>query len=327
MRIMVIGPTDADSFADNVSSTLRRMGHDALAVGGARRPIANRRIQNAVAVVSDKVAGVDLRQQHRLVKACADYRPDLVITVDGRLRPPIVQGLREHAKVVLWFPDHVSNLGRHEMFIAGYDRIYFKNRFLVDQLRGLHGLPVRYLPEAANPEWHRPIGDYGTESHIVVAGNLHPTRAVLLDRLLQANIPLRIYGPPLSGWLDFPRVRDVHSGEYVAREEKARAFRAASGVLNNLHPAEFSGSNCRLFEATACGAATITEWRQGMEDLFDREGELLAFGDFDSLLDACETVLAAPESARSIADAAATRSAREHTYDQRLTEMFVDLGL
>ena len=221
----------------------------------------------------------------------------------------------------------VSNLGKHELFLAGYDRIYFKNRPLVEQLRSVYGLAVAHLPEAANPSWHRPIGEYGTERMIVVAGNVHPTRAILLDRLVAAEVPLRIYGPPMSAWIDFPRLRAIHVGRSVVREEKAATFRSARGVLNNLHPAEYAGSNCRLFEATACGAAVLTEWRSGMESLFEAGREVLPFDSFDQLLSTCQLLLDDPEAGRAVADAGALRSATDHTYAIRLLALFGDLDL
>ena len=296
--------------------------------GPVRRDLLTPRVSAAFSLARDLSERLDSGMQRHLSRLAIRAQPDLVITVDRRLRPDTVRALRATgARVVLWFPDAVANMWRHELFIAGYDRIYLKNSILVDQLARVYGLPVRYLPEAANEQWHRPVGPYGTASHIVVAGNLHPTRAVLLDRLLAAGIPLAIYGPALPSWINYPRVRAAHTGEFIVREEKARVFRAARGVLNNLHPAEFAGSNCRLFEATGSGAATLTEWRDGMSDLFKPGVEVIPFEDFATLLDECRRLLNDQSYGAAIGDAAAARSARDHTYSSRLTAIFEDLGL
>lgn len=322
MRVLVVGPLDADSFADNVISALRQMGHEVFAAGPARHTPRNPRLSNAVHILSDKVASLDEASQRHVVDAAAQHKPEVVLSIDSRLRPATVAKLKEHAqRVALWFPDHVANLGRHEVFLAPYDRIFFKNPDLVRQLTEVHGLPVTYMPEAANPQWHHPVGDYGTDPHIVVAGNVHPTRAALLRRLLQANVPLRIYGPSLAGWIDYPDVRAAQVGRSVHREEKSKVFRGARGVLNNLHPAEWSGSNCRLFEAAACGSAVLTEWRPAMSDLFDRETEVVSWTTFDELVDQCRFVLASDLPAQKIADAASVRAMRDHTYEIRLNEI------
>lgn len=328
MRILVIGPTDPDSFADNAAHALRRMGHDVVLGGPARPQGGPQKAQNALHVVANLVTRLDIRLQDRLVRHGRSFRPDLVLTLDASLRPATVRGLAAAgAKTALWFPDAVSNMGRHEMFLAGYDRIYFKNPQLVEQLTQVQGLPVRYLPEASNPDWHRPVGAYGTDPTIVLAGNIHPTRAILLERLLDAGIPLTLYGAALPAWIDAPRLRRIHTGRSVVREEKARTFRGARGVLNNLHPAEFAGSNCRLFEATACGAVVLTERRHGMDALFAPGRELLEFSTFEELVVQCRQLLAGPDFGAPIADAAARRAAAEHTYAQRLTAMLEDLHL
>ena len=65
------------------------------------------------------------------------------------------------------------------------------------------------------------------------------------------------------------RARAAHTGRYLAREEKARVFRSAAGVLNTMHLAEVNGVNARLFEAAGCGAAVLTEFRSTVPELFD----------------------------------------------------------
>lgn len=324
MRIVVIGPLTPDTFADNVADTLARMGHEVLAAGPARRQVSQNRLQNGLEVLSDKLARIDLAQQSHLTRAIYRFDADLVISVDKRLRPPIVNAIRTQAPIVLWFPDAVSSLGRHELFLAPYRRIFLKNPDLVRHLTSVHGLPVAYLPEAANSTWHRPIGTYGTQPYITVAGNLHPTRVRLVERLLEAGVLVKAYGAPMPTWIDSPNVRAIHSGEYITRERKAIVFRESRGVLNNLHPAEYSGSNCRMFEAAASGGVVLNEWRSGMDQLFVRDKEVLSFDSFDELLHRCRRLLADSSFGAPIADAAAARCTREHTYEHRLTRLITD---
>ena len=63
----------------------------------------------------------------------------------------------------------------------------------------------------------------------------------------------------------------------VLREDKARAFRSAAGVLNAVHPAEVSRVSARLFEAAGCGAAVLTEFRSSISELFEPGKEVLVF--------------------------------------------------
>lgn len=327
-RVMVVGPLDPDSFADNVAHVLRAEGHEVLAAGPVRHDAGRGRVKNLSGLVRTHVQGLDEQAQGHLIRKAQAFKPDLILTMDARLRPAVGQGLRElGARLVLWYPDHVANLGRHELFLVPYDRLYFKNSMLVAQLRDLHGLPAAYLPEAANPAWHRPTVPYGTKREIVVAGNLHPTRSLLLDRLLSDGFPIRIFGNARPTWVDLPRLDAAHNDRHIARHEKAEVFRSARAVLNNLHPAEQIGSNCRLFEATACGALVLTEWRQDMAALFEPGKEVLTFATYDQLASLCTEVLSSAEAGASIADAAAARSSTEHTYFIRLDHILNDLEL
>lgn len=327
MKVMVIGPTEADSFADNVASTLTSMGIETIAAGPARSGPIARRGGRVVTMLASSSARLDGALQRQVVARARATRPDLVINLHGILRPRTVQDLKRHSgKVVLWFPDHVGNLGRLEMFLAGYDRMYFKNPILVRQLKLVTGLPAAYLPEAANPLWHRPAGAYGERRTFVVAGNLYPTRTLLLEHLLRDGIPLEIYGVGLPKWIHSPLVSAAFKGSYLTRRDKAEVFRTARGVINNLHPAEFAGSNCRLFEATASGAAVLTEPREGMADLFDISSELVTFETYDELLQRCNRLLGDPREGECVGNAASARTLREHTYERRLRSMFDDLG-
>lgn len=319
---MVIGPIYPDSFADNVAETLKVMGHEVLAVGPARRRTKSVRANNLISILGDRLARQDAFLQRHLIAVEREFRPDVILTMDRTIQPEVVRKLRVGgAKAALWFPDHVSNMGRHDMFLAGYDRIFFKNPVLVDRLTSIYGIPATYLPEACNPTWHRSDGNYGTEEVIVLAGNVHPTRAILLDRLVRAGLPLRIYGAPLPRWLDFPALKSVHAGMPVLRDVKAKVFRSARVVLNNLHPAEFAGVNCRVFEAAGSGAVVLTESREGLSELFDVGSELLSFATFDELVEKCEFLLTNQSAGAAIGDAAAKRAHRDHIYELRLTSI------
>ena len=206
--------------------------------------------------------------------------------------PSVVTRLRSSgARVAFWFPDAVVNLGRQLMLLAPYDAIFFKEPFLTDRLRAMLDLPVYYLPQACNPRWHRPVAQAGTEPSLVIAGSMYPSRVRLLDRLIAKGIPLRLYGGGFPRWIGETPSRAAHTGRYVAREEKARVFRSAAGVLNTMHPAEVNGVNARLFEAAGCGAAVLTEFRPTVPELFEVGKEVLAFHDFDDLLEQATRLL------------------------------------
>ena len=209
-------------------------------------------------------------------------------------------------------------MGRQLMLLAPYDVLFFKEPHLVDRIRANLGLPAYYLPQACNPRWHQPSVPPGTEPYLVTASGQYPSRLRLLDRLIAKGIPLRLYGNGFPRWIGESPSRGAHTGRYVAREEKARVFRSAAGVLNTMHPAELTGVNVRLFEAAGCGAAVLTEFRSTVPDLFAVDDEVLVFHDFDQLVDQATRLLNDRGLTARLGDAAAQRAHRDHTYDLRV---------
>jgi spore maturation protein CgeB len=326
MRIGIVGPTWPDSFADNIIDALRAMGHQPVSVGSTYW-FGNPYVSGAVAMTRNALPALDERAQRRIVRAAHDAGCELVIVLEQRLMPDIVLQLqRNGAKVALWFPDPVHNMGRQLMLLSPYDAIFLKDPYLVKRLAAVLDLPLFYLPEACNPRWHRPLTTPGTEPHLVIAGNMYPSRIRLLERVLANGIPLRLYGGRFPRWVGETPLRDVHTGRCVFGEEKAHVYRSAVAVLNTLHPAEIQGVNARLFEAAGCGAAVLTEFRPALPELFSIGDEVLAFRDFDELIAQATRLLSEDGLSAKIGDAAATRAHESHTYEKRLTVVLEKLS-
>ena len=319
MRVGVIGPMGLDRVAENVSDALDRMGHQVESLGS---PSPRHRI-----LLSTRVAGLarravpqlDERAQRRIVKAALDLDCEVIINIDSSLLPGAVAEMRRGgARIAFWFPDHVANLGRQLMLLGPYDGIFFKEPHVVERFRALLDLPVHYLPEACNPRWHRPLVPAGTDPHLAVAATMYPSRVRLLERLAAKGIPLKLYGRGFPRWLGDTPVRAMHTNRCVFREEKAKSFRSAVGVLNTMYPAEIAGVNGRLFQAAGSGAAVLTEFRPTVPDLFAVGDEVLVFHDFDDLVQQANRLFSETGLTARLGDAAARRAHRDHTYDLRL---------
>jgi spore maturation protein CgeB len=322
MQVGVLGPAGPDRFADNIGDSLRRMGHVVTQLGPARPSAQGSWVGSLAFLVRQAVPRLDERAQRRIVRTALAADCEIVINVDARLMPEAVQELkRADVRVAFWYPDHVGNLGRQLMLLAPYDALFFKEPHVVERLRANLDLPVYYLPQGCNPRWHRPIGPAACEPYLVVAGSMYPSRVRLLERLISKGIPLRLYGGPIPRWLGQSSVREAHTGHAVFREEKARVFRSAAGVLNTMYPAEIAGVNSRLFEATGCGGAVLTEFRPTVPEFFDIGEEVLVFHDFDNLVDQATRLLNETGLGERLGNAAAQRAHRDHSYDLRVAEI------
>jgi spore maturation protein CgeB len=295
---------------------------------GSARPHGRTHLTSRIgAIARQALPSVDERAQRRVVKAALDARCEVVVNLDSNLAPAAVTQLkRSGIRVAFWFPDAVSNIGRQLMLLAPYDALFFKEPHLVERFQAMLDIPVYYLPQACNPRWHRPTGTVGSEPYLVLAGNMYPSRVLLLDRLIAKGIPLKLYGVGFPRWLGESPARGAHTGRCIFREEKAEVFRSAAGVLNTMHPAEISGVNARLFEAAGCGAAVLTEFRPAVPELFAVGEEVLTFRDFDELVHQANRLLTESALATHLGDAAARRAHRDHTYDQRVATILEKLS-
>jgi spore maturation protein CgeB len=327
VRIGVIGPVGPDMFGANVVEAVRDAGNVAIPLGPARASHRLKVSRSIAALSMEAMPRLEQQAQRRIVRNAADAECDLVISVDARLMPESVAGLRRNgARVVLWFPDAVVNLGRALMLMAPYDALFFKEPDLVGRLRGMLDLAVYYLPQACNPRCHRPTVAAGTDRYLVVAGNMYPSRVRLLERLMAKGIPVRAYGSAIPRWIGDSPIRRIHAGHSIWREEKARVFRSAAGVLNNMHPGEVSGVNLRLFEAAGSGAAVLSEFRPAISDLFATGEEILTFRDFDELVEQATRLLDEPGLTARLGDAAARRAHRDHTLAQRVATIIQNVA-
>jgi len=327
VQVGVVGPLAPDYFAENVRDALEHSGLVVAHLGTARPHHRSRLLSTSRMLATQALPSLDERGQRHIVRAAVDAGCEVVINLDQGLMPGTVRQLkRAGMRVAFWFPDSVANMGRQFMLLAPYDAIFFKEPHIVNNLRATLDLPVYYLPQGCNPRWHRPIVDAGTEPHLVIAGNMYASRVRLLERLAAKGIPLRLYGGGFPRWLGETPIRGAHTGRYITREEKARVFRSAAGVLNTMHLSEVAGVNSRLFEAAGCGAAVLTDFRPTIPDLFAVGEEVLVFNDFDSLVDQATRLLEETGLTGRLGDAAARRAHRDHTYDLRIAEILEKLA-
>lgn len=328
MRVLIIGNRLPDYFADNVATSLEDAGHEVRAVAPFEGWLAGTkgmapRMRNTIHQFPD----IAPRLQRHVVEAAEEYRPDIVLNLDYRLLPDLVPQLRAAtgSPVVFWFPDAPGNVRQETFVLAGYDALFLKDSQQAKRYRDTLRLNAHYLPQGCNPRWHKPVGDLAPPTgrpSILVAGNVYATRFLVLQRLLAEGFDLRIYGSAWPRWLPADdALRRCYQGRAVFREEKARAFRGASIVLNNLASHEGDGLNARLFEAAACGAVVLCEHRARLPELFERD-EVTPYVTVDELVDEARRLggLAQPER-ESIAAAASARAHAEHTNAQRFGVM------
>jgi len=329
MRILLYGGIYPDSFARNITVTLERMGHTVYSIQDAA--IYQSRVGAFWELLPRAFPALERRRYRTLVQAAGEFRPDLILLTYGNLPPAVVRELRRAstAKLAVWYPDALLNLGRQYLLVSELDAWFFKDPYMVRTLRHKLGINAHYLPEACNPLWHHrvelsPDDRLRYQCDLTTASNMYYYRARMLEMFQEYDI--KIWGGSYPSWLNSP-LRRHYPGVYVAEEEKAKAFNAAKIVLNTMHYAEIEGVNCRLFEVAGSGAFQIAEWRPALPEVFEAEREIVTFRTREELKEKVDYYLEHADERKAIADRAYARAHREHTYEIRLGRMFEVLGL
>lgn len=290
---------------------------------------------NRIAATLSRVAlgGEIVLAEPRILRAAEEFAPDLILTdcVD-LLRPELVSSLRRacpNAKLIGRFGDAISNFGRGYVFVADYDRVFFKDHYIVDKLRAkLRSTTSFYLPQSCDRHIHRPVEvtdddrrRYGCD--IAVYGNGYLYRAATLMPLLGRDV--KVWGGGLPRWAHHP-TESLFTGHYVAGDEKARAMLASKIALNPNHYAEIQGTNKRTFELAAIGAFQLTD-TPALADVFDPETEVARYDTVDDLLEKLDFYLARPELRASMSERAHRRAHACHTYEHRWVAILETLGM
>ncbi len=332
MKILIVGPQFPDSFARNISGTLQALGHEVTTEDGTNTRHHGNRYWNAFwGNLRRGLPSLENWSFNALIRRAKALQPELALITYGLMPPQVVASLKEEcgAKIACWFPDAISNLYRQYLLASPFDAIFLKDPFMVGTLREKLGLNAHYLPEACNPQWHKLVEVTSAERtaygcDLAAVGTFHYYRARMLEGFQGYN--LKIWGSNCPPWISSP-IKDRYTHHYAAEEEKAKAYLSAKILVNTMHYCEIDGVNCTLFEAAACGAFQIADWKPSLPELFEPEREVVAFRTRQELKAKVDYYLAHPAERQEIAGRAYARAHRDHTYEVRLEKMFEILGV
>lgn len=339
MNILVVGKFYTEGFALHIAESLADLGHVVRRFEPGFRSQRTKgklghRLDQIRGVIHSSTDGVPPIRSHRMrhLWRVADLAPlDVVIVCHDFLWPSEVAELKRRtgAQVVMWFPDALVNFGRAFFMNAPYDALFFKDPFIVHSLGDVLRSPTYYLPECFNPQRHwLPELDLKVdafyECDITTAGNQHSWRVAYFKHL--TNYDIKLWGNPAPLWMSAGAINDMHQERSVFNQDKAKAFRGAKIVLNNLHYGEVWGVNVRCFEAAGVGAFQMVDWRPGLEQLFKDGEELVAFRNIKDLKEKIDYWLPRMDERRTIGEAAMRRAHAEHTYRHRLEMLFETLA-
>ncbi|MEK7555444.1 MAG: glycosyltransferase [Patescibacteria group bacterium] len=330
-KILVIGNLYPDSFPENIAVTLKNMGY--LTAVFSLDPFIN--TSNAYFRILSGYAKrvsplIENYFSKKLVRKAIDFNPDLIISTEPMIPPNAIIEIKKQtgAATVCWFTDSIANLDRQYILASPYDIIFTKEPFMAEFFEKKLGKNAFYLPEACNPIWHK-LTDLNDEEKkhfgcdINITGNMYYYRALILENFMDYNI--KIWGPVFPKWLN-STTRKFFQNEYVMKEKKAKAFKAAKINLNLIHYTEIRGVNCRAFEIAGCDGFQIADSKPTMKDLFEIGKEIVVFETLKELKEKVAYYLSHEKERNEIALMGYERAHKDHTYEQRLKTLIKEVN-
>ena len=336
MNIAIIGKFYTEGVALHIEETLFALGHSTVRIDpevqflqydflGQRIKSINKTLYQQVL---HKIPTIRSLKAKKIYKVYKNNAIDLTIVLHDFLTKQEIEIIKKINKspIVLWFPDHMGNFQKSMFFVAGYDYLFFKDKYIVQKLREEYLLNSFYLPQCFNPTKHKIVplteDDKTTyECEITNAGNLYPSRAALYKLLTRYNF--KLWGSPPAIWLNVPELKHIIMGKPVFNDEKSKAFQSAKIVLNNMLMQEIGGVNKRTFEIAACGGFQIITHNEEVSNLFEIGKEIITYKSFDELKTKIDYYLDPKneEERKQIIYAGNKRALKEHTYEHRLKSM------
>lgn len=321
MRVLLTSPVYEDSFSENVAVTLKAMGHEVQSPIQATHGAYYSLPRQALRIIGERVLGDRPNGEDRKVMELAKaFKPHLVLSLTRGLHPEALEevGKTGDTRRAIWWGDSPGNSVRWGMLDPGWDLVLAKDAQAVSKIR-MVGRNAHLLHEAMNPSWHKPIAQQAND-RIAVAGNSYSFRQAICVRLMEASVPLALYGPRPPAWSN-PAYGRAHSGKYIVKEGKSRVFGEALACLNTFSLSEGDSLNCRAFEIAGAGGLQLIEYRPAIQECFEPGKEVLTFTTFEELLAHIERARRDPAAIKVVREAGAHRALAEHTYRHRLERL------
>jgi hypothetical protein len=172
-----------------------------------------------------------------------------------------------------------------------------------------------YMPQGVDPDQYLPVqGEPYPRATFV--GQRYGFRGRFIDSLQKAGIEVSCYGPGWGRFLTHPEKVDVYSRSLVNL--------GISGVAYSERIACVKG---RDFEIPVTGGTYLTTYDPELADLFDIGREVLCYRNEIDCVEQIRYCLEDPERARRIGAAGRERCLRDHTWNARVTELLLWLGV
>lgn len=338
-RILFVGPLVEGGTTLQRCQTLRRLGHEVLAVDELPAPWSRMALTLPYRAFHRLGGPHDLAGVNRQLRAVdAGFAPHLVWIEKGlTVEAETLRALRER-----WPQTVLLNYSGDDMFnprnqsrqwhagLRLYDLYVTTKRHNVSELQEAGARDVFHVDKAFDPLVHRPMpvtpevrtrlgGDVG------FIGWPEAERAASMLHLARRGVPVRIWGPWRRSLRYHPDLRV--EGRPLWSDDYASALSAFRINLCFLRKVNRDRHTTRSVEIPACGAFMLAERTEEHLALFEEDREAVYFSSDDELLEKVRWYLAHEDERARIAEAGRQRCwTGGYTYERRLEQVLAHLA-
>jgi len=262
--------------------------------------------------------------EKRLLRAIESARPELFVTLYGaNVSGDVLAYLRARGITTAnWWLNDPFQFERATKILPAYDFAFSNARGSVEAYaaRGIRN--VHFLPTACEPSVHRPLPAAEALCDVSFAGDWSAMREEMVGKLAAHGVDIRVFGPWRRKLAQDSPLRARLEHGFFTPQRMAGIFAACKATLN-IHTwrGKFDyGLNPRVFEAAACGAPQLVDWKRELDELFDEKerAAMLVYRSDDELLEKAGS-LGGDLREKAVAASASIRE--RHSYLARMREL------
>ncbi len=262
----------------------------------------------------------------RIRKRLLSYTPDLLFAIYGIhiSKETLFFAKKMNIKTACWWLNDPFQFNRGLKLAENYEYWFSNSQKCAEIIQSKFNIKSHFLPTACEPQTHKKIlKNQKFSCDICFAGDWSKSREKMLSFLISKGFNIKIYGP----WerklnKDSPLFRYLIPG-FFTPNQMTEYFNNAKIVLN--HHTWFKksshGVNPRLFEAAACEAVQVVDFKNEIPSLFVIDEEIITYTNISQLPAILNSLISDSNKRQKIANKAKTRALKDHTYEKRMGQM------
>ncbi|MDP5227723.1 MULTISPECIES: glycosyltransferase [Arthrobacter] len=324
-RVLLISPA-FHGYYRSIAAALEQQGHEVIAYAydflGSFPDKLRNKIRFELPARLGAGSGEEARRwaTDRVLSVLRKTNPDRVVVIKGDSLDSRFWDAVNSRNIprVLWLYD---DLKRHDYSFEFLREIgpvasYAKSEV---QVLAEHGVNATWLPNGFDPDLAQPTDRRSGE--VVFVGSRYPNRVALMEALMEAGVPLRVYGRQWSHhWVDRLRTWELSRPQLPSERDiplsEAYRVQAEAAAAINIHGLQ-EGLAMRTFEVPGMGGLQLID-REDVAEFYEPGKEVLVFRSQDELVELAAKVVREPGWGQGIREAGRRRSLAEHTFAHRM---------